>query len=241
VPREWFAGTRLAHKAVDGPWCVTPLTPGDKKLYQRHIEVTDAEIDAPVYELYGLREEEIAAVRKASSAKRAGCSMIQPWSDPVPYDLSRTPRRASVPRGFSKSVPETPGTYVVYRIGQANPCEAIIDIGEAGPRARSTPKGLRGRLATAVAHAASKKIAADVGDGRLRDELRVVWVERQSKEDAKELQDALISLFRQECGRQPRYNTRVEKHPHPELFAPAYADLKRHIGCLLRRPITRRS
>jgi predicted type IV restriction endonuclease len=36
--------------------------PADKKLYQRQIESTDAEIDALVYELYGLTEEEIAIV-----------------------------------------------------------------------------------------------------------------------------------------------------------------------------------
>ncbi len=36
--------------------------PADKKLYQRQIDATDAEIDALVYELYGLTEEEIAIV-----------------------------------------------------------------------------------------------------------------------------------------------------------------------------------
>jgi len=36
--------------------------PADKKLYQRQIEATHAEIDALVYELYGLTEEEIAIV-----------------------------------------------------------------------------------------------------------------------------------------------------------------------------------
>ena len=34
--------------------------PADKKLYQRQIEATDREIDALVYELYGLTDEEIA-------------------------------------------------------------------------------------------------------------------------------------------------------------------------------------
>jgi len=34
----------------------------DKKLYQRQIEATDDEIDALVYELYGLTEEEVAIV-----------------------------------------------------------------------------------------------------------------------------------------------------------------------------------
>jgi len=36
--------------------------PADKKLFQRQIEATDAEIDALVYELYGLTEGEIAIV-----------------------------------------------------------------------------------------------------------------------------------------------------------------------------------
>ena len=36
--------------------------PADKKLYQRQIEATDQEIDALVYELYGLTEEEMAMV-----------------------------------------------------------------------------------------------------------------------------------------------------------------------------------
>ena len=34
----------------------------DNTLYQRQIEATDAEIDALVYESYGLTEEEIAVV-----------------------------------------------------------------------------------------------------------------------------------------------------------------------------------
>ena len=38
------------------------IIPADKELYQRQIEATDAEIDALVYELYGLTEEEIAIV-----------------------------------------------------------------------------------------------------------------------------------------------------------------------------------
>ena len=40
--------------------------PAGKKLYQRQIEPTDQEIDALVYELYGLTEEEIAIVEEAS-------------------------------------------------------------------------------------------------------------------------------------------------------------------------------
>ena len=36
--------------------------PAEKKPYQRQIEATDREIDALVYELYGLTDEEIAIV-----------------------------------------------------------------------------------------------------------------------------------------------------------------------------------
>ena len=36
--------------------------PADKELYQREIEATDEQIDALVYELYGLTEEEIGVV-----------------------------------------------------------------------------------------------------------------------------------------------------------------------------------
>ena len=36
--------------------------PADKELYQRQIEATDRQIDALVYELYGLTEEEIGVV-----------------------------------------------------------------------------------------------------------------------------------------------------------------------------------
>ena len=36
--------------------------PADKQLYQRQIEATDRQIDALVYELYGLTGEEIGVV-----------------------------------------------------------------------------------------------------------------------------------------------------------------------------------
>jgi len=39
--------------------------PPDKELYQRQIEATDRQIDALVYELYGLTEEEIEIVEGA--------------------------------------------------------------------------------------------------------------------------------------------------------------------------------
>jgi hypothetical protein len=40
--------------------------PADKALYQRQIEATDRQIEALVYELYGLTEEEIAIVEGAA-------------------------------------------------------------------------------------------------------------------------------------------------------------------------------
>ena len=41
--------------------------PEDRALYQRQIEASDRQIDALVYELYGLTEEEIAIVERASA------------------------------------------------------------------------------------------------------------------------------------------------------------------------------
>jgi hypothetical protein len=41
--------------------------PADKELYQRQIQATDRQIDALVYELYGLTDEEIAIVEGASA------------------------------------------------------------------------------------------------------------------------------------------------------------------------------
>jgi len=40
----------------------TTTISADRQLYQRQIEATDRQIDALVYELYGLTEEEIAVV-----------------------------------------------------------------------------------------------------------------------------------------------------------------------------------
>jgi hypothetical protein len=49
--------------------CSLPTGAGDNKpeqnLYQRQIQATDRQIDALVYELYGLTEEEIAVVEGA--------------------------------------------------------------------------------------------------------------------------------------------------------------------------------
>ena len=41
--------------------------PADNELYQRQIEATDRQIDALVYELYGLTGEEIAIVKSAGA------------------------------------------------------------------------------------------------------------------------------------------------------------------------------
>ena len=38
--------------------------PAGKELYQRQIQIIDGEIDALVYDLYGLTEEEIAIVEE---------------------------------------------------------------------------------------------------------------------------------------------------------------------------------
>ena len=41
--------------------------PADKELYRRQIEATDRQIDALVYELYGLTDQEIAIVEAAGA------------------------------------------------------------------------------------------------------------------------------------------------------------------------------
>ncbi len=40
--------------------------PADKQLYQRQVKATDRQIDALVYELYGLTGEEIGIVESAA-------------------------------------------------------------------------------------------------------------------------------------------------------------------------------
>ena len=45
---------------------VAASIPADKKLYQRQIEATDRQIDALVYELYGLTGEEMRVVEEAT-------------------------------------------------------------------------------------------------------------------------------------------------------------------------------
>ena len=47
------------------------MIPADKDLYRWQIEAADQQIDALVYELYGLTEEEIAIV-EAATAQTAG-------------------------------------------------------------------------------------------------------------------------------------------------------------------------
>ncbi len=42
-------------------------THADRELYQRQIEATDKQIDALVYELYGLTQEEITMVEGAGT------------------------------------------------------------------------------------------------------------------------------------------------------------------------------
>ena len=158
--------------------------------------------------------------------------MIGNWSKPVLYDLTRTSRRASVPQHLAQLVPESSGTYAIFRSGKFNLFDALLDIGECGPRPNSKPHGLRGRLATNVPHSASEKIARDLRSGDIVEALSVVWIETPSKDSAKELQDALITLFRLDCSKQPRYNGKREHHPHPDIFRPAYLRLKVLTGCL---------
>jgi len=56
-----FAIANLRHWAKSR-YVPAATIPADKKLYQRQIEATDRQIDALVYELYGLTKEEIRVV-----------------------------------------------------------------------------------------------------------------------------------------------------------------------------------
>lgn len=56
-------GTRILYASEKSQ---AASTAADKKLYQRQVEATDEEIDALVYDLYGLTEEESAFVEEAS-------------------------------------------------------------------------------------------------------------------------------------------------------------------------------
>ena len=76
------------------------IIPADKELYQRQIEATDAEIDALVYELYGLTEEEIAIVEGRDPWKSFqrcwGPGGLIHWSDRGrrgPYSPNRDSKR----------------------------------------------------------------------------------------------------------------------------------------------------
>src|SRR5438067_1225211 len=147
------------------------------------------------------------------------------WSAAIPYDLSRTPRTASVPKSLQHVVPKEPGTYVIFKSGQKAIGEAILDIGECGPRPNSIPAGLMGRLASNCPHSASERIALDVLNGALDGTLRVTWITTQTKVHAKSAHDALISLFRRDFGRQPPYNARPESSLEFESFEASYGEL----------------
>ncbi len=53
-------------RARPNPWRQPTALRADKERYERQIEATDEQIDALVYELYGLTEEEIEIVQEAT-------------------------------------------------------------------------------------------------------------------------------------------------------------------------------
>ncbi|MDD4652326.1 MAG: hypothetical protein PHQ34_08845 [Methanothrix sp.] len=57
---------RFSHKQLP-----EAATPHEKTALQRQIEATDGQIDALVYELYGLTEEEIGIVEAVGKKKRS--------------------------------------------------------------------------------------------------------------------------------------------------------------------------
>ena len=81
-----------------------------------------------------------------------------------------------------------------------------------------------------MAHSASERIAEDLKSGELQGLLFAVWAEAASKAEAKEAQDALLSLFTREFGRQPKYNRKAERSGRPDDHAPLYENLKMLCG-----------
>ena len=65
-PNDSWSTRRDAQHAYAADRTVAATIPADKALYQRQIEATDREIDALVYELYRLGEEEIVIVEEAT-------------------------------------------------------------------------------------------------------------------------------------------------------------------------------
>ena len=152
------------------------------------------------------------------------------WSEPVVYDLTRTETRASVPEDKKAAVPTAAGVYAICAEGSGQDVsDLILDIGECGIRP-SSRRGLRERLASAVAHSASERMAEDIKNGQLQDELFVVWAEAPSKKEAKEAQDALICLFRRAFGKQPNYNRKLEHSTCPDDYLTLYGRLKTLVG-----------
>ena len=63
VPRKEAQGTKGEFRALS--WVSCSRIPADKQLYQRQVEATDRQIDALVYGLYGLTEEEIKIIEES--------------------------------------------------------------------------------------------------------------------------------------------------------------------------------
>ncbi len=144
-----------------------------------------------------------------------------------------------MPEEKRTAVPTKAGVYAICAKGSGRDVsDLILDIGECGLRP-SSRRGLRERLASAVAHSASERIAEDIKNGKLQDELFVVWAEAPSKIEAKEAQDALICLFRREFGKQPNYNRKLEDSAFPDNYVALYERLKTLVGNRPQPPLTK--
>ena len=53
-------------RARPNPWLQPTALRADKERYERQIEATDEQIDALVYQLYGLTDEEVAVVEETN-------------------------------------------------------------------------------------------------------------------------------------------------------------------------------
>jgi len=134
-----------------------------------------------------------------------------------------------VPLNLANQVPQLPGVYVIFSTQKDTIEDRIIDIGMAGLR---KGQGLRGRIASAVAHSASENMADDIANGTLPDALQIVWINTDTQPEAKGLEEALITLFQNEFGRRPMYNGNGGHVANYGIYQPTYDALKLHIGQL---------
>ena len=148
------------------------------------------------------------------------------WTNWTNMDLTRVAYRVSVPDAIAHQIPRTPAVYAIRNpLAPGAPAERIIDIGMAGLR---RGKGVRGRLASAVAHSACERIATAHAQGVLQLPVEVsCWI-LNGEAAAKSLEAGLMTLFNTEFHRLPMFNHQPEPHEAPQAYEQIYQELKAH-------------